>query len=153
MTMALHEEKMHCALALAREAELNGEVPVGAVIVLDGEIIAEGYNQVISTNDPTAHAEIIALRQAANAIGNYRLVDATLYSTLEPCCMCAGALVHARIKTLYFAACDPKAGACGSQFQLVDNDVLNHKIDWHAKLLQEESSTMLKNFFKQRRLK
>ncbi len=144
---------MHRALELANIAEQQGEVPIGAVLTLNNEIIGEGYNQVISNNDPTAHAEIIALRQACAEKNNYRLIDAVLYTTLEPCCMCAGALVHARIKTLYFATHDPKAGACGSQFQLANNNILNHKIELNHGLLQQESSTLIKNFFKKRRKK
>lgn len=142
---------MQRAYDLALKAQKNNEVPIGAVIVLNDKMIGEGYNQVISQHDPSAHAEIIALRNAGKKIENYRLVEASLYTTLEPCCMCAGALVHARIKNLFYAASDPKAGACGSQFQLVENDILNHKINYEVGLLQEECSLLLKNFFKQRR--
>lgn len=144
---------MQRALELARFAEIQGEVPVGAVLTYNNEIIGEGYNQVISNNDPSAHAEILAIRQAAQKQQNYRLVDSTLYTTLEPCCMCAGALVHARIRTIYIATNDPKSGACGSRFQLVNNDILNHKININFGHLQEESSSLLKNFFKKRRKK
>ena len=144
---------MQRAFELAKLAEENGEVPIGAVIVLNDEIIGEGYNQVISLCDPSAHAEILALRQAAKKIDNYRIVNAKLYTTLEPCCMCAGALIHARIKSLYFATPDPKAGACGSQFQLINNDILNHKVSFSGGVLQEECSWLLKNFFKKRREK
>ncbi len=151
--MMSDEKWMRYAFELAELAEEKDEVPIGAVIVLDGKIIGEGYNQVISNNDPTAHAEIIALRQAAKNIGNYRLINAELYTTLEPCCMCAGALIHARIKHLYFATTDPKAGACGSQFQLLKSNILNHKIDFSEGLLKVESAALLKNFFRKRRKK
>jgi tRNA(adenine34) deaminase len=152
--MIMNDEKwMQHAFALAQQAELAGEVPIGAVIVLNDEIIGQGRNSVITHSDPTAHAEMVALRQAGKKIQNYRLVDAALYTTLEPCCMCAGALVHARIKTLHFATSDPRAGACGSKFQLVDNDILNHKIQYNKGLLEQECSMLLKNFFKQRRIK
>lgn len=144
---------MQRAFELAKIAETKGEVPIGAVIVLNDEIIGEGYNKVISLCDPSAHAEILALRQAAKKIDNYRIVNAELYTTLEPCCMCAGALVHARIKSLYFATPDPKAGACGSQFQLINNDILNHRLNFYEGMLQEECAQLLKNFFKQRREK
>lgn len=144
---------MQRAFELAKIAQAKGEVPIGAVIVLNDEIIGEGYNQVISLCDPSAHAEILALRQAAKKIDNYRIINAELYTTLEPCCMCAGALVHARIKSLYFATSDPKAGACGSQFQLVHNEILNHKLNFYEGMLQEECSQLLKNFFKKRREK
>lgn len=147
----IHQKFMECAIELAMEAEKQGEVPIGAVVVLNNEIIGKGYNQVISLNDPSAHAEIIAIRQAAKKLGNYRLNDANIYTTLEPCCMCAGALVHARIKNLYFATSDPKAGACGSQFQLVDNATLNHRVNVDIGIFQEKSATLLKNFFKKRR--
>ena len=146
-----HQRFMAHALSLAHQAEAQGEVPIGAVIVYDNKIIGEGFNQVISLSDPTAHAEIMALRQAAKNSNNYRLVGASLYTTLEPCCMCAGALVHARIQTLHYAAFEPKAGACGSQFQLVDNPILNHKVEIKTGLLQNESSTLIKQFFKKRR--
>lgn len=147
----IHQKFMERAIELAMEAEKQGEVPIGAVVVLNNEIIGEGYNQVIKLSDPSAHAEIIALRQAAKKIGNYRLNGASIYTTLEPCCMCAGALVHARIKNLYFSASDPKAGACGSQFQLLDNSILNHRVNIDIGIFQEKSASLLKNFFKERR--
>src|SRR6478735_8249760 len=117
------------ALELAREAERAGEVPVGAVIVKDGAIVGEGWNRPISTNDPTAHAEIVAMRAAAQNLSTYRLLDTILYVTLEPCAMCAGAMVHARVKRLVYAATDPRAGAAGSVFNIVQHTALNHRIE------------------------
>lgn len=142
---------MNHALMLAREAEKHDEVPIGAVVVLDNELIGEGFNQSISNNDPTAHAEILALRQASLHIGNYRLVNAQLFSTLEPCCMCAGAMVHARIKTLFFATTDPRAGACGSVFELHHHPQLNHRIEVVQGFYQAEAAALLQSFFKKRR--
>ena len=143
---------MRHALALARQAQAQGEVPVGAVVVADGEIIGEGWNRPIGSSDPTAHAEIVALRAAAAAIGNYRLPGSTLYVTLEPCPMCAGAIVHARVQRVVFAANDPRAGAAGSMFDLLPSDArFNHHTCCEGGVLAEESSTMLKTFFRQRR--
>jgi tRNA(adenine34) deaminase len=142
---------MSHALSLAREAERAGEVPVGAVIVKDGEIVGEGWNRPISTQDPTAHAEIVALRAAAQKLGSYRLLDTTLYVTLEPCAMCAGAMVHARVKRMVFAATDPRAGAAGSVFNVVRNDALNHRIHCESGLLADECSSLLRAFFLARR--
>lgn len=142
---------MSRALELARAAEAAGEVPVGAVIVRDGRIIGEGCNRPISGHDPTAHAEIVALRAAAAAIGSYRLLDTTLYVTLEPCAMCAGAMVHARVKRLVFAARDPRAGAAGSIFNIVQNPALNHSIECDEGVLAEECAAILKGFFRARR--
>jgi tRNA(adenine34) deaminase len=142
---------MSHALSLAREAERAGEVPVGAVIVKDGEIVGEGWNRPISTQDPTAHAEIVALRAAAQKLGSYRLLDTTLYVTLEPCAMCAGAMVHARVKRMVFAATDPRAGAAGSVFNVVRNDALNHRIHCESGLLAVECSSLLRAFFLARR--
>jgi len=116
------------AMELAREAADNGEVPVGAVLVKDGEIIAEGFNHPIGLNDPTAHAEIMTLRRAGLALENYRLVDTTLYVTLEPCAMCAGAMVHARVKRLVYGATEPRTGAAGSIVNIVEHDALNHRM-------------------------
>ncbi len=144
-------EYMHRALALAEQGQALGEIPVGAVMVRDGEIIGEGFNQPISGNDPTLHAEIVALRFAAARIGNYRLPGATIFVTLEPCAMCAGALVHARIERLVFAASDPKTGAAGSVLQVADTDKLNHRMKCESGLLGEESSALLKEFFLARR--
>src|SRR4051812_49093112 len=142
---------MSRALELAREAEAAGEVPVGAVIVKDGAIIAEGWNRPISTHDPSAHAEMIAMRAAASTLQNYRLLDTTLYVTLEPCAMCAGAMVHARVKRLVFAASDPRAGAAGSIFNIVQHPSLNHRVECEAGLMGEECGTMLRAFFQGRR--
>ena len=142
---------MQQALELAREAQINNEVPIGAVLVLNHEIIATAFNQPITQCDPTAHAEILALRTGAKKGGNYRLLNTTLYVTLEPCAMCAAALVHARVKRVVFAAVDPKAGAVVSHFNLLDTPILNHKIAWEQGLLADESSELLKTFFKARR--
>jgi len=142
---------MHLAIAEARAAELAGEVPVGAVVVHNGEIIAPGRNRVIADSDPAAHAEIVALRAAGAALGNYRLEDCTLYSTLEPCAMCAGAIIHARIARLVYAASDPKAGACGSVLDVMNHPQLNHKVEVVSGLLAEECGAMLTDFFRARR--
>jgi tRNA(adenine34) deaminase len=145
------EKFMRRAIELAREAEAAGEVPVGAVIVRDGEIVAEGFNRPISTHDPTAHAEMVALRAAAARLDNYRLLGTTLYVTLEPCAMCAGAMVHARVQRLVYAATDPRAGAAGSVFNVVQNPALNHRLETEPGILAEECSTMLREFFVARR--
>jgi tRNA(adenine34) deaminase len=142
---------MHRALALAKASAENGEVPVGAVVVLDGEVIGEGSNQPILTRDPSAHAEIVALRAAAQRQGNYRLPGATLYVTLEPCTMCVGAMVHARIARLVFAAREPRAGVVCSQGKDLDRDFYNHKVVWEEGPLAEESAELLKGFFRARR--
>ncbi len=142
---------MSRALELARAAEAAGEVPVGAVIVREGQVIGEGSNRPISAHDPTAHAEIVAMRAAAQAIGSYRLLDTTLYVTLEPCAMCAGAMVHARVRRLVFAARDPRAGAAGSVFNIASNPVLNHSIECEEGVLAEECAALLKGFFRARR--
>ncbi|MEM7468114.1 MAG: tRNA adenosine(34) deaminase TadA [Pseudomonadota bacterium] len=140
------------AVALAESAAAKGEVPVGAIVVQDGEIIGRGYNQPIGTSDPSAHAEIIALRDAAKAAGNYRLPNATLVVTLEPCAMCAGAILHSRIKRLIVGAADPKTGACGSVIDLFADPRLNHHTEITMGVLAEECAGLLKNFFKVRRL-
>ncbi|MCU7829852.1 MAG: tRNA adenosine(34) deaminase TadA [Candidatus Thiodiazotropha sp. (ex Myrtea sp. 'scaly one' KF741663)] len=143
---------MRRALELAANAWEEGEVPVGAVIVLDGEIIGQGWNRPIASHDPTAHAEIMALREAAAKIGNYRLCKSTLYATLEPCPMCAGAIVHARVERVVYAAPDPKGGAAGSVFDLLPTDErFNHRVSVDNGVLEEESSVLLKNFFRHRR--
>ena len=134
-----------------REAQRAGEVPVGAVIVKDGAIVGEGWNWPISSNDPTAHAEIVALRDAAQKLQTYRLLDTTLYVTLEPCPMCAGAMVHARVKRLVYAATDPRAGAAGTIFNVVQHASLNHRLECEAGLMSEECGTMLRAFFQGRR--
>lgn len=142
---------MRRAIELAREAEAAGEVPVGAVIVRDGEVLAEGFNRPISTHDPTAHAEMVALRAAAARIDNYRLLDTTLYVTLEPCAMCAGAMVHARVRRLVYAATDPRAGAAGSLFNVVQHPALNHRLEVVPGVLAEDCGALLRGFFVARR--
>jgi tRNA(adenine34) deaminase len=144
-------ELMQQALGEARAAEAADEVPIGAVILFDGRIVARGQNRVLRGTDPTAHAEIIALRAAAQAIGNYRLTGCTLVSTLEPCAMCAGAMIHARIDRLVFAADDPKAGAAGSVLNVLNHAALNHHIVLDRGLLAEESAALLREFFQRRR--
>lgn len=143
---------MERALRLARRAEAQGEVPVGAVLVYGGDIIGEGWNQSITENDPTAHGEIMALRQGAKALGNYRLVDTTLYVTLEPCIMCAGALVHARVQLCVYGASDPKGGALCKHHQWLEALPLNHRVQHMGGVLGEESSDLLKAFFQARRV-
>ncbi len=143
---------MQLALAEARAAEAAGEVPVGAIVVSPaGEVIARGNNRVLRDNDPTAHAEIVALREAGSAFHNYRLTGCTLYCTLEPCAMCAGAILHARIARLVCAAPDPKAGACGSALSVMNHPALNHRVEVLTGPLAAESSTLLTNFFRARR--
>jgi tRNA(Arg) A34 adenosine deaminase TadA len=149
---AADELFMRRALAQAALAERIDEVPVGAVLVSEaGEILAECHNRTISQSDPCAHAEILALREAGRKLGNYRLLDTTLYVSLEPCAMCAMALVHARVKRLVFAASDPKTGACGSVFNLIADARHNHRVEVQGGLLQEEASTALSAFFKAKR--
>ncbi len=139
------------AMALAKSAEANDEVPVGAVLVLDGEIVGEGANAPISSNDVSAHAELNALRQACSALENYRLPNSTLYVTLEPCAMCAGAIVHARVARVVIATNEPRAGAAGSVFNVLDNSALNHRCVVEYGLLAKESAAMLQTFFKAKR--
>ena len=142
---------MQLALDLAREAAKNGEVPVGAIVVKDGVVIGRGSNAPIQNHDPSAHAEIIAMREAAAFLGNYRLVDCTLYVTLEPCAMCSGAVQHARIAKLVYGAADPKTGACGSVVNLMNEPKLNHHCEVVGGVLAEECGAVLSEFFKQRR--
>lgn len=142
---------MQLALEQARLAWAEGEVPVGAVVVKDGEVIATGYNQPIGRHDPTAHAEIVALRAAAEKLGNYRLPGCELYVTLEPCIMCSGAMMHARLARVVYAAPDPKTGACGSVVNLFDEERLNHHTEVAGGLMAEEASGLLKAFFAERR--
>ena len=142
---------MQKALALAAQAEADGEIPVGAVLVLNNEVVGEGWNRPIGANDPTAHAEIEAIRKAARAIGNYRLLGSTLYVTLEPCAMCAGALINARIDRLVFAARDIRFGALRSVFRLADSELLNHQVRIEEGLLAAEAAEILKRFFEQKR--
>lgn len=144
---------MHQALNMAQQAQAIGEVPVGAVVVQKGVIVGRGFNQSITLADPTAHAEVMAIRDAAQCLGNYRLPDCTLYVTLEPCMMCVGALIHARIERLVYAAADPKTGVCGSVMNLPAEAQLNHHLSVMGGLLAEESSQMLKQFFVERRKK
>jgi tRNA(adenine34) deaminase len=146
---ALHMEQ---AIAQARNAEALGEVPVGAVVVKDGQIIAVGYNHPIGGHDPTLHAEIVALRNAARVLGNYRLPGCELYVTLEPCVMCAGAMMHARISRVVYGATDPKTGACGSVLDLFAQEKLNHHTEVSGGVLAEECGVLLKEFFAARRL-
>jgi tRNA(adenine34) deaminase len=142
---------MRTALELARTAEQHGEVPVGAVVVKDGQLLAEGWNQPIGSNDPTAHAELVAIRAAAQKIANYRLLDTTLYVTLEPCVMCAGAIVHARIARIVFGAPDPKTGSAGSVFNILNSNRLNHQVELTGGVLQDDCSKLLKSFFESKR--
>jgi len=142
---------MQLAIAEARKAEALGEVPVGAVVVKDGTVIATGYNHPIATHDPTAHAEIMALRAASEMLGNYRLPGCQLYVTLEPCAMCSGAMMHARLARVVYGATDPKTGACGSVIDLPAEDRLNHHMQVTGNVLAEECATMLKQFFAGRR--
>jgi len=151
MTPTLDLNFMRAAIEQAEAAERDGEVPVGAVVVLSGEIIARGNNRVVRDSDPTAHAEIVAMRAAGAALGNYRLEGCTLYTTLEPCAMCAGAILHARIARLVYAASDPKAGACGSVLAVMNHPQLNHKVEVVYGLLAEECGAMLTEFFRRRR--
>jgi tRNA(adenine34) deaminase len=146
------EDFLREALELARDAERGGEVPVGAVVVLDGRLIGRGRNSPITRNDPTAHAEILALREAAAATGNYRLEGATMYATLEPCVMCAGALVAARVSRLVFGARDLRFGGVRSKFRLADCDVLNHRIQIVEGVLGAECAELMQRFFDSRRL-
>ena len=145
------ENYMRRAIELAGQGEQLGEIPVGAVIVCGDEIIGEGFNQPISSHDPTAHAEVVALRAAANRIKNYRLVDSTLYVTLEPCTMCVGALIHARIARLVFGTTEPKAGAVVSQSQLLDASYFNRRMSMQAGVLAEACQQQLSDFFRRRR--
>ena len=143
---------MRQALALARRAEEAGEVPVGALLVRDGTVVGEGWNRPIGEHDPTAHAEIQALRDAGRRLGNYRLPDTTLYVTLEPCPMCAGAIVHARVARVVYGATDPRAGAAGSVFDLLPSDArFNHRTACEGGVLAEEAARMLQEFFRARR--
>jgi len=142
---------MRQAMLLAQKAQALGEVPVGAIVVIDSLIIGQGYNQSITTHDPSAHAEMLAMKEAAKNLQNYRLVDATLYVTLEPCPMCAGLLVHGRVKRIVFGAYDKKTGATGTVMNLVQHKSLNHNIEVTGGCLQQECSAQISDFFKQRR--
>lgn len=143
---------MERALAQAQKAYEEDEVPVGAVLIIDNEIVAEGHNQPINTNDPTSHAEINVIRKAAKELNNYRLENSSIYVTLEPCLMCCGAMIHARIENLIFSTKDPKSGAVVSNSRALDFNFTNHKINYSQGLLSEESSKLLKQFFANKRL-
>ena len=149
--MEPHGTYMRAALDEARRAFDAGEVPVGAVVVLNGEIVGRGFNQPINASDPTAHAEVVALRAAARSLGNYRLAGTTLYVTIEPCLMCVGAMVHARVGTLVFGALEPKAGAIASCCQAHELPSLNHRIEVVGGVLDEECRAIIHEFFKARR--
>ena len=142
---------MRLAIAEARKAESEGEVPVGAILVRDRRIIGVGHNRPIGLVDPTAHAEILALRQAASRTGNYRLPGTTLYATVEPCAMCAGSLVHARVSRLVFGTLDPRAGAVKTHFQIVTEPALNHRVEVTSGVLEQECRSLLQHFFRERR--
>jgi len=147
-----HDTFMRAALDEARRGFTAGEVPVGAVVVLNSEIVGRGFNQPIGASDPTAHAEIVALRQAARALGNYRLVGSTMYVTIEPCLMCVGAMVHARVETLVFGAPEPKAGAVVSSCRAHELPSLNHRIEVVGGVLEEDCRAVIQEFFRTRRI-
>jgi tRNA(adenine34) deaminase len=147
----LHEEFMRLAIEQARRAAAAGEVPVGAVLVIDGQVAATGFNQPIGSHDPTAHAEIVAIRAAASRIGNYRLTGSTLYVTVEPCLMCVGALIHARVGTLVFGTPEPRAGAVVSAMRAHETPGLNHAFDVVSGVLADECREIIQGFFKGRR--
>jgi tRNA(adenine34) deaminase len=144
-------EFMHAAIEEARAAAERGEVPVGAVIALNGKIVARAGNRTIVDCDPTAHAEMVALREASTAVGNYRLLDAVIYVTIEPCVMCAGAMIQARVARLVYGADDPKAGAVRSCFSILDHAQLNHRVEVTAGVMKEEAASLLREFFAARR--
>jgi len=147
----IDQKWMKQALKLAQKAQSLDEVPVGAVLVKDGEVIGEGWNQTISACDPTAHAEVVALRDAAKRLDNYRVIDTTLYVTLEPCTMCVGAMVHGRVQRLVYAASEPKSGAVLSQINLLELHAFNHRIDVSSGVLAAQASDLLTSFFKAKR--
>jgi len=147
----MHDAYMMEALLLAKEAQAAGEVPVGAIVVLDGKILGKGSNSPVANHDPSAHAEMLALREACAHIGNYRLEGATVYSTLEPCVMCAGALVAARVSTLVFATRDLRFGGVRSKFRIADSEILNHRVEIVEGVLAAEAAQLLQDFFSARR--
>ena len=151
LTEPTYEELMRAALAEARQAEALGEVPVGAVLAMDGVIVARGFNHPIAAHDPTAHAEVVTLRAAAQAVGNYRLTGATLCVTVEPCLMCVGALVHARVGTVVYGAPEPKTGALVSTVRALEIPGLNHRFEVVGGVLEEECRALLQGFFRERR--
>ena len=148
----MHDGFMREALALAAEARDAGEVPVGAVVVIDGVVVGRGYNRPIGTHDPTAHAEVVAIRDAARQVGNYRLSGATLYVTVEPCMMCVGAMVHARIGTLVFGATEPRAGAIVSTGRFHEHPAFNHRVEVVSGVLAAECGEIVRRFFQGRRM-
>jgi tRNA(adenine34) deaminase len=145
------EEFMAAALELAREARERGEVPVGAVLVMDGEIVGRGFNQPVSRNDPTAHAEVVALRQAGRETGNYRLPGSTMYVTIEPCQMCVGAMVHARVARVVYGTPEPKAGAIESAMRAHEHPSLNHRLEITGRVREDECREVIQTFFQERR--
>jgi tRNA(adenine34) deaminase len=147
-----HDGFMRLALEQAAKGAAGGEVPVGAVVVLDGRLVGAGYNQPIGTSDPTAHAEIVAMRDAARTVENYRLTGAVLYVTVEPCLMCVGAMVHARIKTLVYGAAEPKSGAVGSSFSAQELPGLNHRLEVVSGVLEDDCRAIIQAFFRERRV-
>jgi len=149
--MNVDEEWMQHAFQLAKKSKEHDEVPVGAIVVYEDEIIGKGWNQPILSHNPTAHAEMMALKNAGEKIGNYRLPKSTMYVTLEPCVMCAGAIVHARIARLVYAVDDEKTGACGSVFNVVQTDKLNHRVRIEKGVLEKECRTLIQDFFKEKR--
>ena len=151
MYMDVDEPFMNLALAEAKKAEASGEVPVGAVIVVEGAVIARAFNQPIGLSDPTAHAEIAAIREACRGVGNYRLPGATMYCTVEPCMMCAGAMIHARLSRLVFGTPDPKAGSAGSIYNVLTDPRLNHRVEVVSGIREEECAALLRDFFARRR--
>jgi tRNA(adenine34) deaminase len=145
------EHWMEKALELARKAEAAGEVPVGAVLVKDNQLVAEGWNQPISSHDATSHAEIMAMREAGKKLNNYRLIDTTMYVTLEPCSMCVGAMIHARVSKVIYAASEPRTGALGGAFNLLEVNQHNHVFEVESGVLADESRALLQSFFRSRR--
>ncbi len=150
-TLLSDEDWMRHALTLAQQAAEQGEVPVGALIVKDNELLGEGWNQPIMHSDPTAHAEIVAIRNVAQKLNNYRLLDTTLYVTIEPCSMCAGAIIHSRIARVVFGAPEPRAGAVGSALNLLQNEQFNHRTEVSSGVLEQECAQILKDFFRLKR--
>jgi len=150
-TLPTDDHFMKRALKLAQQAADRGEVPVGAVVVKNGEIIGQGHNQPIASHDPTAHAEIMAMRDASKNLSNYRLTGCDIYVTIEPCTMCVGAMVHARIRQIFFGASEPRAGALTSQLQLMEDGRFNHSILWEGGILADQCATVLRDFFRQKR--
>ena len=150
-TLPTDDHFMKRALELAQQAANRGEVPVGAVVVRNGEIIGQGHNQPIASHDPTAHAEIMAMRDASKNLSNYRLTGCDIYVTIEPCTMCVGAMVHARIRQIFFGALEPRAGALTSQLQLMEDGRFNHSILWEGGILADQCASVLRDFFRQKR--